>query len=189
MCGYLHYFHLPVSFDQSGPSPLTYLINKVFPLAELLLTGCFSHLCKLLQTFVHENPKRSAVSEIFKPPCLASTINPQSKSLLFHILIFGLKNSWTSWLCLHAFMYFVAVTCLADYIFAVTSWCTGLPNKVNECIIHAVYTDIHTTQWALYYVFFYPYIFRLNGLLLLLPIHLEVWHIVCSEMLFCIPPL
>ena len=28
MCGYLHYCHLPVSFDQSGPSPLISLINK-----------------------------------------------------------------------------------------------------------------------------------------------------------------
>ena len=32
MCGHLHYCHLPVSFGQSGPSPLT---------SELLLTGCF----------------------------------------------------------------------------------------------------------------------------------------------------
>ena len=41
MCGYLHYCHLPVSFDQSGPSPLTSLINNTFLPAELLLTGCF----------------------------------------------------------------------------------------------------------------------------------------------------
>ena len=53
MCGYLHYCHLPVSFDQSGPSPLTSLINKAFLPTELLLTGCFfclffrTILCKL----------------------------------------------------------------------------------------------------------------------------------------------
>ena len=28
MPGYLRYCYLPVSFDQSGPSPLTSLINK-----------------------------------------------------------------------------------------------------------------------------------------------------------------
>ena len=41
MRGYLRYCHLPVSFDQSGPSPLTSLINNAFLPAELLLTGCF----------------------------------------------------------------------------------------------------------------------------------------------------
>ena len=72
MCGYLCYCHRPVSFDQSGSSPLTSLINK----AELLLTGCFLH--HSLQT---ENPRRSTVSEILKPPCLAPTIIPRSKSV------------------------------------------------------------------------------------------------------------
>ena len=50
MCGYLRYCHLPVSFNQSGPS-LASLINAFLPL-ELLLTGCFflfrTILCKLL---------------------------------------------------------------------------------------------------------------------------------------------
>ena len=42
MRGYLHYCHLPASFNQSGPSPLTSLIkNAVLP-AERLLTGCVS---------------------------------------------------------------------------------------------------------------------------------------------------
>ena len=41
MCGCLCYCHLPVSFDQSGPSPLTSLINNVFLPTELLLTGWF----------------------------------------------------------------------------------------------------------------------------------------------------
>ena len=40
MCGYLHYCHLPVSFDQPGPSVLTTLINNAFLPTELLLTGC-----------------------------------------------------------------------------------------------------------------------------------------------------
>ena len=41
MCGYLRYCHLPVSSEQSGPYPLTSLINKVFLPAEQLLTRCF----------------------------------------------------------------------------------------------------------------------------------------------------
>ena len=46
MRGYLLYCHVPVSFDQSGPSPLTSLIIKVFLPAELLLTGCFLFFTK-----------------------------------------------------------------------------------------------------------------------------------------------
>ena len=41
MCGYLHYCHLLVNFNQSGPSPLTSLIDKAFLPTELLLIGCF----------------------------------------------------------------------------------------------------------------------------------------------------
>ena len=72
---------------------------------------CFSHhSLQTLETVVRENPRRSAVSEILKPPCLAPTIIPRSKSLRSHffpILTFGLKNSWTSWPRLHAFMHLV----------------------------------------------------------------------------------
>ena len=59
-----------------------------------------------------QNRRRSAVSKILKPPCLAPTIIPRSKSLALHFFpigswqTFGLKNSWTSWPCLHAFMPF-----------------------------------------------------------------------------------
>ena len=41
MHGYLCYCHLPASFDQSYPSPVTSLINNAFLPTELLLTGCF----------------------------------------------------------------------------------------------------------------------------------------------------
>ena len=95
---------------------------------------CFSHnSLHTVETVVCENQRRSAVSEILKPPCLAPTIIPWSKSLRLHfisILTFGLKNSWTSWSRLHVFMHLAAATWLADYIFALTSLCTGLPNKV-----------------------------------------------------------
>ena len=41
MRGYLCYCRLPVTFDQSGPSPLTSFINEAFFLEELLLTVFF----------------------------------------------------------------------------------------------------------------------------------------------------
>ena len=69
MCGYLHYCHLPVSFDQSGPSPLTSLINDcVFAhrTAAHWMFFVFAHSLQTLETVVHENPRRSAVSEILQ---------------------------------------------------------------------------------------------------------------------------
>ena len=101
MCGYLRYCHLPISFDQSGTSPLTSLhYNNTFLPTELLPTGCFFvfHTILFKPFFVHGNPKRSAISEILNPPCLAPAVIPQTKSLksyFFPILTFGLKNSWT----------------------------------------------------------------------------------------------
>ena len=86
--GYL----LPVSFDQPGPSPPS--LTTRFFLAELLLTGLFlvflgegvsHHSQQTLDTVVHEFLRRSAVSEILKPPRLEATIIPQSKvTFLFH---------------------------------------------------------------------------------------------------------
>ena len=46
-----------------------------------------------------------------------------------------------------------------------------------KCQIYSV-----STSFGMYYLFF-----RRIGLLLLEPIHLEVWRVVCSELLFCIP--
>ena len=48
MCGYLHYCHVPGSFDQSGSSPLTSLIHKAFLPTELLPTECFCVFCTIL---------------------------------------------------------------------------------------------------------------------------------------------
>ena len=87
MCGYLCYCHLPVGFDQSGPSPLTSLINKAF-----LPKKTAAHWMFFFFFFLHH----SAVSKILKPPCLAQIIISQSKSLRSHffpILTFELKNS------------------------------------------------------------------------------------------------
>ena len=65
MRGYSRWCHLPVSIDQSSPSPLISLINKAFLPAELLVTGCFfvftHHSVKTLETAVHQNPSGSAV--------------------------------------------------------------------------------------------------------------------------------
>ena len=69
---------------QSGPS---LSLTGCFFLTETLLTGPFfsfsHHSLQTLET-VCENSRRSAVSEILKPPCLAPTIIPRSKSLGWH---------------------------------------------------------------------------------------------------------
>ena len=106
----------PVSFNQSGPSPLTTLISNTFLPAEhnahSMFFCFFSH--HSLQTWdCCENPRRSAVSEILKEPCLSGTVKVTSIHF-FPILRFGLKNCWTSWPHLHAFVHLVAATWLAD---------------------------------------------------------------------------
>ena len=87
---------------------------------------------------MRKNPRRSAVSEILKPPLPAPTVTPCSKSLrsrFFSILMRNLNNNWSSWPCLHVFMNWVAAKWLADEIFALTSRCAGVPYKVaTECI-------------------------------------------------------
>lgn len=71
-------FHLPLRFcqlKQSAHSPLTPLINK--PLSPTKLQHCmffFVFHTITLEMLVCENPRRSAVSQIFKPPRLAPTV-------------------------------------------------------------------------------------------------------------------
>ena len=87
MCGYLCYCHLPVSFDQSGPFSLTSLINRAFfscrTVAHWLLLVFITIFCKHCW-MLHVKITGDSVSEILKPPCLAPTIIPQSKSLKSH---------------------------------------------------------------------------------------------------------
>ena len=90
MRGYSRDCHLPVSFDQPGPSPLTSLINKAQNCC-LLDVFCFSH--HTLQTFVCQNPRRSAISEILKAPCLAPTIIP-FHSIPLHYITFYLADAF-----------------------------------------------------------------------------------------------
>ena len=81
MRGYLLYFHVPVSFGKSGPSPLTSLLNNIFAhrTAAHWMFFCFSHYSlQTLGTVVRQNPRRSEVPEILKPLCLAPTIIPWS---------------------------------------------------------------------------------------------------------------
>ena len=116
-CGHMCFCHLPISFD---PSPLTFLP------AELLLTGClcFSHpSLQTLETVVCGNHRRSAVSELFKPPYLASTINPWSKSLWTCLPLSDIcSEKKLNHLIMSAYFYaFIAATWLPDEIFALTS--------------------------------------------------------------------
>ena len=129
----LCYCHLPCQLWPDWPFsywPLS--LTRCFCLQNCcsLDVFCFSHYSlQTLENVVHENPRRSAVSEILKPPRLAPTIIPQSKSLWSHlcpILTFGLNNSWTSWPCLHAFMHLVA---------AMIGW-------LNICINKLLYRSI-----------------------------------------------
>ena len=117
MRGYVCFCHLSVSFSQSGPSPPLSLTTCSCPqnCCSLEVFSFFHNSLQTLETVVHENPRRSAVSE--KPPSLAPTVIPRLKSLRSHffpILSFGLKNSRTMWPCLHALMHSVASTWLAD---------------------------------------------------------------------------
>ena len=116
MCGYLNYCHLPVSFDQSGPSPLTSLINKHFCPPELLLTGCFLFFA----SFSANSRdccvwKSQEISSFWDTQTTLSGTNNHShdQSHLDHIsspfwhLVW--KNSWTSWPGLHAIMHLVLI--------------------------------------------------------------------------------
>lgn len=85
---YLNFHSLPVISKQPGHSLLTSVINKMFPPAELLLSGWFlvSHCCAW--TF--------SVSENLKPAHLATTSTLQSKSLSSHFLLFDVNVNWSS---------------------------------------------------------------------------------------------
>ena len=151
MCAYLHYCHLPVTFDQSGPSPLTSFTTNAFLPAELLLTGCFflHHSLQTLETVVHENPRRSAVSEILKPPCLAPTIIPWSKSLRSHV---SSPFWWLMWTCAEApdpywydCTHCTAATQLDDEII---TWISRWTNKV---VSEFIYILKYKNNGVLYY--------------------------------------
>ena len=94
-----------------------FCLQNCCSLGVFLFFTPFSANSRDMNFIVHENPRRSTISEILKPPCLAPTIIPRSKLLWSHsfpILKFGLKNHWTSWTHLHAFMHLVVATWLAD---------------------------------------------------------------------------
>ena len=132
MCGYLCYCHVPVSFNQSGPSPLTSLISIVFLPAELLLTWCFlffapfsanSRDCCVW--------KSEEISSFWDTQTLSSTNNHSTvklrRSHLFPILSEKQVNLLIMSACFCA-------TWLADKIYALTRCCSDLSNKlVTEC--------------------------------------------------------
>lgn len=124
----LLFFCLSVSCNQSDWPFLTSHINKAFQSTEVL-TECFfrkkiSHHSRwTLETVIHRNPRRSAVSEIFKPAHLAPSIKPQSKSIWLCFPIWC--ATWTLTeapdLHLHDFMHCTAATWLPDWI---NAWIT-----------------------------------------------------------------
>ena len=100
---FLRNCHLPVSFNQPGPSPLTSLINKAFLRTKLLLSGCFilHHYLQTLETVVCENPRRSAVTQT----TLSGTNNHTSITFIPHSEIWSEKqlNLLTMSACFYAF--------------------------------------------------------------------------------------
>ena len=120
MYGYLHYCHLPVSFDQSGPSPLTSLINNLFLPAELLLTGCFfcfsHHLLQTLETVVRENLRSSAVSET----ALSGTNNHSTVKITYTnffpiwLIRYSLTLSFLIFIKLWEYLYCRFETCIRE---------------------------------------------------------------------------
>ncbi len=123
MRGYLSFCCLPVSSNQSGHSPLTSLINKVFLHTEPPLTGCcflqpFPVKCRNCCAWKSRESSGLLVS------CLALTIIPWAKSLrshIFPILMFVLNHNWTCWQCRQAFM---QSCCHIGTCTDRTTWCT-----------------------------------------------------------------
>ena len=114
MCGYLCYCHLPVSFDQSGPSPLTSLINKhvsAHRTAANWMVFCFSHHHSLQTTRDCCAWKSQEISSFWDTQTtLSGTNNHPSvkvtvRSHFFPILTFGLEqklNLLTTSACFYA---------------------------------------------------------------------------------------
>ena len=123
MCGYFCYCYLPVCFDQSGPSPLTSLINKAHrTAAHRVFFFCFLHRSLHTQEIVVlENPKRSVVSKILKPPCLEPTfiftVKVSSIKFLPHSVIWSEKHLNLLIMPAMQFIHLVAATWLADNLY------------------------------------------------------------------------
>ena len=118
--------------------------------AELLLTGfffvCFSHhSLQTLEAVVCENPRRSAVSEILKPPYLAPTITPIIPSRILRDLISSpfLNLVWKAEQLDQVCM-LLCMLLLADYILILNlNKLMYRPNKVaTECTIISTNTCI-----------------------------------------------
>ena len=108
MCSYLHYCHLPLSFDRSGPSPLYSLCpQKCCSLNVFLFFTPFSANSRLLCVKITADQQFLRYSN--QPVWHQQSFYSQSLwSHFFLILTFGLKDSWTSWPPLHAFKHLAA---------------------------------------------------------------------------------
>ena len=136
MHGYLCNCHLPFSFDLSGPSPLTSLINNMFLLAELLLTVFFFFFAPFSANSRGCCAwKPQETSEILKSPCLAPIIH--SQSYLDHISspFWHLVRTKTEPLDQSACIYAFSCCHMIGWWNICINWCAGLPNALlTECI-------------------------------------------------------
>lgn len=88
-------FELPFSSKQPGHCPVTSGINEAFSSGELQCTGYFLFFVNLTMA-LWKNPSRSALSELFRPACLAPITMPQSKSLKLPFFPKSPCSLWTS---------------------------------------------------------------------------------------------
>ena len=89
MCGY---FCVTVTL-LSALTSLDLLLRPLSLPKRFCPQNCCSLDVFLFSHVMHENLRRSAISEIFKPPCLAPTIIPSSKSLRSHF--FPIHDIWS----------------------------------------------------------------------------------------------
>lgn len=93
-----------------------------------------------------ENPRRSAVSEILKPTCLAPTIIPQSNTLRSHffpILLFDVNIKWSSW---PVSAWFYALHCCHDWLMYMNKY-TECMNKQAHWLRCLVSVEVIHTSW------------------------------------------
>ena len=135
--GYLCCCHL-VRFDQSGPSPPTSHLQHIFALI------CFLHVS--LQTLAMWNFQE--ISSFWDTSTALSGNNNRSGQSHLNPISSPFWNLvWTSWQWLHAFMHLFAAAWLVDLIFALTSWCTALPNEVLWLCV-CIYSPCRNFQYS-----------------------------------------
>ena len=145
MCGYLCYCDLHVSFDQSGPSPLTSLIRHFYlqnccSLDVYLFFAPFSANYGLLHV---KSQEIRQFLRIFKPPCLAPTIIPRSKSLRSHFFPIWSEKQLN---LLNTSAYFYAFSCC--HMIGWLNCINKLVYTVQVCLYRIAQLSVYFNLWC-----------------------------------------